>query len=135
LCLPHDKTWISNIICSVPPFLGSVSWDERWLLTDVLRSNPAQTQWLATGRWFSPITQVFSTNKTDCHDIAEILLKVALNTITPFIMCFVEYKVDHDGSSSDKCYTIFHIMLHNISYYYIIMFQHPIQNKTDIHWL
>ena len=27
-------------------------------------------------------TPVFSTNKTDCYDIAEILLKVALNTIT-----------------------------------------------------
>jgi hypothetical protein len=26
---------------------------------------------------------VSSTNKTDCHDIAEILLKVTLNTITP----------------------------------------------------
>jgi hypothetical protein len=26
---------------------------------------------------------VFSTNKTDCHDITEILLKVVLNTITP----------------------------------------------------
>jgi hypothetical protein len=25
----------------------------------------------------------FSTNKTDSHDITEILLKVALNTITP----------------------------------------------------
>ena len=25
--------------------------------------------------------QVFSTNKTDCHNITEILLKVALNTI------------------------------------------------------
>jgi hypothetical protein len=30
----------------------------------------------------SPGTQVFSTILTDCHDIAEILLKVALNTIT-----------------------------------------------------
>jgi hypothetical protein len=30
--------------------------------------------------WFSPVP-VFSTNKTDCHDIAEILLKMALNTI------------------------------------------------------
>ena len=29
-----------------------------------------------TGRWFSPGTPVFSTNKTDHHDIAEILLKV-----------------------------------------------------------
>ena len=29
---------------------------------------------------------VSSTNKTDCHDIAEILLKVALNTIKQTIM-------------------------------------------------
>jgi hypothetical protein len=28
---------------------------------------------------------VFSTNKTDCHNIAEILLKVALNTINQTI--------------------------------------------------
>ena len=36
-------------------------------------------QCLAVGRWFSPVS---STNKTDHHDIAEILLKVVLNTIT-----------------------------------------------------
>ena len=36
-------------------------------------------QWLATGRWFSLGTPVSSTNKTDHHDIAEILLKVAFN--------------------------------------------------------
>ena len=34
-----------------------------------------------TGLWFSPGTTVSSTNKTDLHDITEILLKVALNTI------------------------------------------------------
>jgi hypothetical protein len=39
-------------------------------------------QWLVAGRWFSPSTPVFSTNKTDRHDITEILLKVVLNTIT-----------------------------------------------------
>jgi len=38
-------------------------------------------QWLATGLWFSPGPPVSSTNKTDRHDISEILLKVALNTI------------------------------------------------------
>jgi len=32
-------------------------------------------------RWFSPDNPVSSTNKTDRHDITEILLKVALNTI------------------------------------------------------
>jgi hypothetical protein len=33
------------------------------------------------GWWFSPGTSVSSTNKTDRHDITEILLKVALDTI------------------------------------------------------
>jgi hypothetical protein len=32
-------------------------------------------------QWFSPGTLVSSTNKTDCLDIAEILLNVAVNTI------------------------------------------------------
>ena len=36
---------------------------------------------LRTGQWFSPHTLVSSTNKIDCHDITQILLKVALNTI------------------------------------------------------
>jgi hypothetical protein len=35
---------------------------------------------LAHGRWFSPGTLASSTTKTGCHDITEILLKVALNT-------------------------------------------------------
>jgi hypothetical protein len=35
---------------------------------------------LSDGRWFSPFTPASSTTKTDRHDIAEILLKVAFNT-------------------------------------------------------
>jgi hypothetical protein len=38
-------------------------------------------QWLVAGLWFSPGTPVSSTDKTDHHDITEILLKVAFNTI------------------------------------------------------
>jgi hypothetical protein len=38
-------------------------------------------QWLTTGVWFSPV----SSNKTDRHDITDILLKMALNTITTTI--------------------------------------------------
>jgi hypothetical protein len=38
-------------------------------------------QWLATDRWFSPGRPVSSTNKTDRHDITEILLKMTLKTI------------------------------------------------------
>ena len=37
-------------------------------------------QLLAHGRWFSQGTPASSTTKTGRHDIAEILLKVALNT-------------------------------------------------------
>jgi hypothetical protein len=37
-------------------------------------------QLLAHGWWFSPGTPASSTTKTGRHDIAELLLKVALNT-------------------------------------------------------
>ena len=37
-------------------------------------------QLLAHGRWFSPGTPASSITKTGRHDIAEILLKVVLNT-------------------------------------------------------
>ena len=37
-------------------------------------------QLLAQGRWFSPGTPASSITKTGRHDIAELLLKVALNT-------------------------------------------------------
>jgi hypothetical protein len=37
-------------------------------------------QLLAHGQWFSPGTPASSTTKTGCDDIAEIFVKVALNT-------------------------------------------------------
>ena len=51
-------------------------------------------QWHAIGRWFSPGPSVSSTDKTDRHDITEILLKVAFNTIkqTNISMLDVGYK-------------------------------------------
>jgi hypothetical protein len=39
------------------------------------------SDFLTTSRWVSSSPPISSTNKTDRHDIAEILLKVALNTI------------------------------------------------------
>ena len=57
------------------------------ITTDV-RSNPIQarcTQYnimCKVCQWFSSGTPVSSINKTDCQVITEILLKVALNTIT-----------------------------------------------------
>jgi hypothetical protein len=67
------------------------------ITTKVVSSNPVHfevysiqhvitfCQWLVTGRWFSPGTLVSSTNK---YDITEILLKVALNTITMTPQCY-----------------------------------------------
>jgi hypothetical protein len=40
---------------------------------------------LAHGRWFSPDIPASSITKTGRHDIAEILLKVALSTINKSI--------------------------------------------------
>ena len=39
-------------------------------------------QRLAAGLWFFRGTLISSTNKTDCHDITDILMKVVLNTIS-----------------------------------------------------
>jgi len=64
------------------------------IATTVVSSNPARGEmystilwdkfcpWLTAGRRISPRTQVSSTNKTERQDIAKILLKVALNSIT-----------------------------------------------------
>jgi len=43
--------------------------------------------WPATDLWISPRIPVSSTSKIDRHDITEILLKVALNTINQTMMC------------------------------------------------
>ena len=42
-------------------------------------------KYCTTGQWFSPGTPISSTYKTDRHDIAEILLKVALDTINELL--------------------------------------------------
>jgi hypothetical protein len=64
------------------------------ITTNVVSSNPLRRglldttlcdqvcQSLAADQWFSLDTPASSTNKTDHHDINEILLKVVLNTIT-----------------------------------------------------
>ena len=47
-------------------------------------------QLLAQGRWFFPGTPASSTTKTGRHDIAEILLKVALNTKIQIQIQFID---------------------------------------------
>ena len=64
----HHKSWVFE----------SRSW--RGVLDTTLCDKVYQ--WLAAGGLFSPGTPVSSINKTDRHDITELLLKVALNIIT-----------------------------------------------------
>ena len=74
-------SWIYNYLCNqyLSPLMlwVRISIRARCTLCDNVY------QWLATDRWFSPVTPVSSSNKTDRHCIAEILLKVAFYTINP----------------------------------------------------
>jgi hypothetical protein len=76
------RSWIYNYQCNrcLSPLMLSVRIPLRERCTALCDK---VCQWLATGRWFSPCPPVSSTNKTDRHDITEILLNVALNTIKP----------------------------------------------------
>ena len=58
---------------------GFVNYKKR--CTRITAASDKVYQLLAHGQWFSPGTPASSTTKTGHHDIAEILLKVALNTI------------------------------------------------------
>jgi hypothetical protein len=69
-CLSKLKVWVQT------PFM--VSMFDTTICDKVF-------QWLARGRWFSLGTPVPSTNKSDHHGKTEILLKAALNTISPKI--------------------------------------------------
>ena len=77
-------SWIYNYLCN-----QCLSPLKLWVQTPFMARctqyniSDKACQWLATGWWLYPGTPVSSTNITDCQDITEILLKVALNTITP----------------------------------------------------
>ena len=76
-------SWIYNYLCNqgLSALMLWVRIALRWGVIDTTLCDKV-CQWLAAGWWFSLGTPVSSTNKTECHDITEILLKVALNTIT-----------------------------------------------------
>jgi len=78
-------TWCSTIYTTgVTKEMLILSKHQDWLV--ILKHAAASDnvyQLVAHGRWFSPGTPVSSTTTTGRHDIAEILLKVALNRIKP----------------------------------------------------
>ena len=72
-------------------------------------------QWLVTGLWFSPDTLVSSTNKTERHDIIEILLKVVLNSINPTL-----------DTSDNVCHALHDCRYSNIWFYFCNQIYKPI---------
>ena len=93
------SSWIYNYLCNQCHHHWCCKFKSRSGrgVLDTLYDNIYQ--WVATGLWFSPGLSVSSTNKTDCHDITEILLKVALNTIKQtsisfLTICFIFYISD-----------------------------------------
>ena len=71
------RTSLSPIRCRFAPSFVNYKKGCTRLATSSDRVNQLFTH----GRWFSPGTLASSTTKICRHDIAEILLKVALNTI------------------------------------------------------
>ena len=80
----YSDSWIYYYLCNqcLSPLTLWVQIPLRRGVLDITLCDQV-CRWLAAGRWFSLGTLVSSTKKTDRHNIAEILLKVALNTITP----------------------------------------------------
>ena len=66
--------------------ITNTAWVRAWLCksqkgcTRLAAASDKVYQLFAHGRWFSPGTPASSTTKTARHDIAEILLEVALNS-------------------------------------------------------
>ena len=78
-CLWSYGIWIHNYLCNqcLSPLMLWVWISIRARCTTLCDK---VCQWLATGQWFSPGPPISSTNKTDCHDIIEILFIVVINT-------------------------------------------------------
>ena len=77
-------SWIYNYLCNqcLSPLMLWVRISIRARCTTLCDN---VCHWLATTWWFSPGPPVFSTNRTDRHDITEILLKVLLITMTTIL--------------------------------------------------
>ena len=95
----------------------------------------------STSRWFSPSTPVSSTNKTDDHNIAEILLKVVLNTITLtsnpvsfacWVICLRHYRTLSYISSLLSGSLIFINTSHDISFAFIFTDAQGLKDKPKI---
>jgi hypothetical protein len=79
-------SWVVGLPSNSYKPITNTAWVRAWLCilqkrcTLLAAASDTVYQLPAHDRWFSPGTPASSTIKTGRHDIAEILLKVALNT-------------------------------------------------------
>ena len=66
-----NTSWVRARLCKL----------QKKRCTRLVAASDKACQLLTQGRWFSPGAPASSTTKSGRHDIAEIFLKVALNTI------------------------------------------------------
>jgi hypothetical protein len=74
------SSWVRARLCKL----------QKWC-TRLAAENDKVYQLLAHGRWFSPGIPASSATKTGCHDIAEILLKVALDQYKHVVIISIYY--------------------------------------------
>ena len=83
-------SWVVGLPYNSYKPITNTAWVRAWLCTlqkgctRLAATSDKVCKLFAHGRWFSTGTPASSTTKTGRHDIAEILLKVALNTINQF---------------------------------------------------
>jgi hypothetical protein len=84
--LDIERPTYTNLNRLIGQIVSSITASPRFVnykkgCTQLSAASDKVYQLLAHGGWFSPGTPASSTTKTGSHDIAEILLKVALNTV------------------------------------------------------
>ena len=96
-------SWIYNYLCNqcLSPLMLWVRISIRARCTTLCDK---VCQWLATGRWLSPGPPVSPTNKTDRHDLSEILLNVALNTFKQTLYTGILYALFINGKYETALY-------------------------------
>jgi hypothetical protein len=103
-CSGHDcmVVWLTSTLDAISAYHHKSCEFGSCSCRDVLNTTICDKvcHWLAAGRWFIPGIPVSSTNKTDSHDITEILLKVVLNTIILTLKCKKVKYIDQSDNSS-----------------------------------
>ena len=65
----------------------------------------------AHGRWFSPGSPASSTTKTGRHDLAGILLKVALNTQKKSVLITIQFVCYFKEKNPDSAFIVTYVVM------------------------